>query len=278
MALQSGHCAGKQNLFGAAIEAFTDAIAIDPHTCTYWTNLGAAFESNGECLRAEQCYHAASRVDANNPDAYHLLSVLCLKQQRIAEARHFHHQSIVHAPPGTQSKILLGQAYYELGRREEACAVFADWLAAEPDNPVAQHLLAAYSGHETPAQCASLYVEQTFDEFARSFDSTLGRLQYCGPQLVSDYLAARQVPAKSLKILDLGCGTGLIGVVAAPYASYLVGVDISQAMLDQAQGKHCYQQLNKADLVSFLQASEEQYDLITCMDTLNYLGQLDEAR
>lgn len=282
-----GIALARQQLADDAIAAFSEAIARHAGKYFYWTNLGAAFESKQDWLRAEQCYHAASRIDAHCPDAYYLLSALCLKLARYPEARHFHHSAIVTSPAGSQSKILLGQAFYELGRYDEACAVFTSWLAAEPDNPVARHLLAAYTGKETPsketpsqeapAQCASLYVEHTFDEFAHSFDHTLGRLHYCGPQLVQDYLASHHAPAAALSLLDLGCGTGLIGLAAKAYAGYLAGVDISQAMLDKAREKQCYEQLHKSDITAFLRAAVRQYDLITCMDTLNYLGQLDEV-
>lgn len=259
----------------AAIEAFCDAIALDNCRYFYWTNLGSAYETQQAWQRAEQCYLAASHIDGSCPDAYFLLSALYLTLARYDEARHFHHLAIVATPAASQSRILRGQAFYELGRPEEARAVFAEWLAAEPDNPVAQHLLTAYSGQAVPAQCASSYVEQTFDEFARSFDVTLGRLQYRGPQLVENYLAEQVRQEKLAAMLDLGCGTGLIGAAAQEYVQCIVGVDISQPMLDQAQAKQCYQHLYKSDIVAFLQQTERHYALITCMDTLNYLGRLD---
>ena len=62
-----------------------------------------------------------------------------------------------------------------------------------------------------------------------------------------------------------------------PYARELVGVDLSQAMLDQASAKQIYRQLHKSDITEFLQASRERYDLIACMDTFVYLGRLDEV-
>ncbi len=152
-----------------------------------------------------------------------------------------------------------------------------NWLADEPDNPVATHLLAAYRGQQIPEQCSSQYVEQTFDAFANSFENVLGRLKYCGPQLVQEHLAALDLPASSLSVLDLGCGTGMVGEKLKPYARKLVGVDLSQAMLDRSGAKQLYQQLHKSDIADFLQASSEQYDLITCMDTFIYLGRLDEV-
>ena len=261
----------------AAIDAFTRAIAIDPDKYFYWTNLGAAFESDQEWIRAEQCYQAAVNIDPNCPDAFYLLSALYLKQERFEEARHCNYRGIVAEPAGSKPKMVLGQALYELGRVEEAISLFENWLAEEPDNPVATHLLAAYRGQQVPTRCSSQYVEQTFDAFANSFESVLGRLKYCGPQLVQDHLAELDLPASSLSILDLGCGTGMVGEVMKPYARELVGVDLSQAMLDRSAEKQVYRQLHKSDITEFLRTTGEHYDLISCMDTFVYLGRLDEV-
>lgn len=49
----------------------------------------------------------------------------------------------------------------------------------------------------------------------------------------------------SLDILDLGCGTGLIGSWFKDYARKLVGVDVSPTMLDMATKKGCYHELRR---------------------------------
>ena len=67
-----------------------------------------------------------------------------------------------------------------------------------------------------------------------------------------------------------------MGEVLKPYARVLVGIDLSQAMLDRCTAKHLYHQLYKSDIADFLQAPGKQYDLITCMDTFIYLGRLDK--
>lgn len=267
----------RQGQVTAATDAFTRAIAIDPDKYFYWTNLGAALESDQEWVRAEQCYQAAINIDPNCPDAFYLLSALYLKQERFEEARHCNYRGIVAEPAGSKPKMILGQALYELGRVDDAISLFENWLAEEPDNPVAMHLLAAYKGQQVPARCSSQYVEQTFDAFANSFESVLGRLKYCGPQLVQDHLAALDLPASSLSILDLGCGTGMVGEVMKPYARDLVGVDLSQAMLDRSAAKQVYRQLHKSDITEFLLGTRDHYDLISCMDTFVYLGRLDEV-
>ena len=259
----------------AAIDAFCRAIAIDPAPYFYWTNLGSVFEANQETERAEQCYLKATQINPNCADAFYLLSAMLLKQTRYDEARRFNHRGIIAAPAESKSRVLLGQAYYELGQPEAAIAVFAEWLAADLGNAEAAHFLSVYKKEATLTQCAPAYVEQIFDGFASTFDDILGRLGYSGPQWLADYLAAIQPAPVFNQVLDLGCGTGLAGVVLRPYATQLIGVDLSQRMLDEAHKRGIYQQLVKADMVDFLAPIKSHYDLITCMDTLIYLGQLD---
>lgn len=265
----------RQNNARAAVAAFSRAIGIDPDKYFYWTNLGAAYEANAESDRAEQCFKAAVDINPDCADAFYLLSALCLKQERFDEARYFNYCGIAVAPADCKSMTVLGQAYHELGRVDEAIALFEKRLIVEPDNPVALHLLAAYRGQQAPAQCSRRYIEQTFDAFANNFENVLGRLKYCGPQLVRDHLA--RLAVSGLSALDLGCGTGMVGEAIKPHAQRIAGVDLSQSMLEHAAAKQVYRQLHKSDIADFLRSSEEQYDLVTCMDTFIYIGRLDEV-
>jgi predicted TPR repeat methyltransferase len=53
-------------------------------------------------------------------------------------------------------------------------------------------------------------------------------------------------------MLDLGCGTGLSGAAFRPYCDWLVGVDISPGMVEQARAKGLYDRLQVSDLLEFL--------------------------
>ncbi len=260
-----------------AILSFSRATALDPRQYFYWTNLGSAFESIQDWGQAEKCYKEAARLNPHCPDAFYLLAAMLLKLERYDEARHFNYSGIVVEPPGNKSIIIMSQAYHELGRSEEAIRLIENWLKDEPDHPVPKHLLAAYKASETPETCSMEYIEETFDKFADSFDRILYRLHYSGPDLVKEYLSSIENLASGLKVLDLGCGTGLVGSVVSPYASTMDGVDLSQPMLDQALKKQIYQRMFKADIHDFLTQSYDKYDLIVCMDTFTYIGKLDDV-
>ena len=78
-----------------------------------------------------------------------------------------------------------------------------------------------------------------------------------------------------LRILDAGCGTGLSGPLLKPYASRLVGVDLSENMLNQARARRCFDEFACMNLVDYLERSIELLDVVASVDTLVYFGALD---
>ncbi len=82
------------------------------------------------------------------------------------------------------------------------------------------------------------------------------------------------VEGKSNTVLDLGCGTGLVGQALPGHIKQLDGVDLSQAMLDIAGEKNIYHRLCKANAVDYLITHLLPYDIIIAADVLIYFGDL----
>ena len=75
---------------------------------------------------------------------------------------------------------------------------------------------------------------------------------------------------KNLKILDAGCGTGLVGIELKKHGySNVEGVDFSQSMLDLIP-KGIYKRIKKVDLNKPLQFRENKYDIVMCVGTFTY--------
>jgi predicted TPR repeat methyltransferase len=77
------------------------------------------------------------------------------------------------------------------------------------------------------------------------------------------------------RAVDLGCGTGLAARHLRPERERLVGVDVSPRMLAKAAKRRSYDDLVEADMIAFLEQTEETFDLVFVADALIYLGALD---
>jgi len=78
-------------------------------------------------------------------------------------------------------------------------------------------------------------------------------------------------------VLDIGCGTGLCGLLLRSSAKSLVGVDLSSKMLAKAREREVYDELVQAELCAFMRSRPARFDLVNCADTLVYFGELSEA-
>ena len=261
-----------------AIDAYRRAIAIDPHHADAYSNLGVLFRAAGKPSDAEAAYRRAIQLNPDHIDAYTNLGILLNGLNRTEEAAACYCKVITLRPKHREARRLLALAHTTLGEIGEAVKIFEEWLAEEPEDPVAVHMLAACTGRSVPPRASNEFVERTFDSFASSFESKLEQLSYRAPALIAAMLEdSGRERSKCFDVLDGGCGTGLCGPLVAPYARRLVGVDLSEGMLAHAREKNVYDALVRAELTEYLRDSVESFDVIVSADALVYFGELDSV-
>jgi predicted TPR repeat methyltransferase len=127
------------------------------------------------------------------------------------------------------------------------------------------------------------YVRRLFDQYAARYDAALTeRLAYRGPAILCEAVeAAMRAGGRPMRfdaMLDLGCGTGLAGAAFRPFVDWLVGVDLSPAMIAQAATKRLYDRLVSADIAECLAdevAGGAKYHHILAADVFVYVNDLD---
>lgn len=262
---------------GDAIAEYERAIEIDPGHANAHSNLGVLLRAAGRPEQAEAAYRTAIRLCPDHVDAYTNLGILLNGLNRAKEASECFCRAITLRPKHPDARRLLALAHCMIGEVDEAVKVLEEWLAEDPDDPIAQHMLAATTGSDVPLRASNAFVQKTFDAFAASFEAKLQSLSYRAPELVATALADAGLAADGrLEILDIGCGTGLCGALLHPYASRLIGVDLSAGMLAHAKEKNVYTDLQQCELTEFLRARHEAFDVIVSADTLVYFGELVE--
>lgn len=169
-------------------------------------------------------------------------------------------------------------ALEKAGDFEKAARAYEKVLALDPeDHGGAAVRIASMGLGETPPKAPDAYVETLFDQHAAAFESILvDQLDYCVPLMVRERIQARKLgPFK--KLLDLGCGTGLTGGALRDISGEMVGLDLSENMVEIAHEKDLYETLYVAEAADFLEDNEDgPFDIVTATDVLPYLGFLEE--
>lgn len=171
-----------------------------------------------------------------------------------------------------------------LGRGEAATAMRRRALEAEvarfglPDESraeTASFLAGLEDGAPTPAKLPSAYVAMVFDRYDDYEQRMIGRLHYQAPQLLLAAIEAALGPDPCpQRILDLGCGTGLMGAAIRHRAAHLDGIDLSPAMVERSRARGIYDQLEAGDLFTLLTERARSYDLLVAADVCPYIGDL----
>jgi predicted TPR repeat methyltransferase len=172
-------------------------------------------------------------------------------------------------PDLPRARLLIATAWLKAGEADKALESLA-----ELDDPPPEMVAAAKAIKAAPRSDAG-YVRHLFDQFSADYDARMiGQLSYAGPQILTDLADMVMMGREDLSVLDLGCGTGLAGVVFKARAARLDGVDLSPAMVEKARERGIYDDLAVADLETALASAGPSYDLIVAADTLVYLGDL----
>lgn len=264
-----------QGKIDAAMEEAAAALRLRHRYPAARNNLGNAFRAKSMYREAESCYRDALAQDPKHAEAQSNLAITMLSMNRREEAVTEARRAIELRPNHGGSHMTLGLALEELDRKDEAIEIYRKVLAAKPDARALQFQLASLTGEATFDAAPPEFVAMLFDNYADTFDRHLVEgLRYRGPELVVETLRAAGAKRHDAEIADVGCGTGLCGVLLRPMARHLVGVDLSSRMIGQARQRNVYDELFVDEIVAFLRVRFAAYDIITATDVLNYFGDL----
>jgi predicted TPR repeat methyltransferase len=192
-------------------------------------------------------------------------------------------QALELAPTFAPAHALLGRARAALGRREDAVVALRRALELDPEDALGVRIdLTRLGALQTEEAIGAAYVRALFDDYAGTFDKHLVKnLNYRGPELL--HAAVRRAQAaygQKLwcgRVLDLGCGTGLVAQALSGAYGTIEGVDLSPRMLSAARKSRLYDRLHEGDLLGFLKGQGERTaDLVVAADVFVYIAALDD--
>jgi len=258
-----------------AVKLLRQAVAADPQYAEAWACLGLAHEARGDWPEVGPALARAVELAPQPPGLWLALGQARLRAGDAEAALNAYDQALALDPQFAPAWSERGSLMRESNHGEEAARCFEKALALGADPELHRYYLASLRGENLPAP-PRRYVEALFDDYAPDFEGHLvDKLGYCGHrELLRPLLDGGR---RWRSVLDLGCGTGLCGTLAAPQADALVGVDMSAAMLEQARARGVYGELIHADLAEFLDAATQRADLVLAADVFIYVGALEQV-
>lgn len=295
-----GQLAVRDNKNVEAQACFEQALAVNPRNIAALKGRADVYCRLGNYEQAEKYYKKALENDNTDWELHNNYAEMLCRQKRTAEALEEYRQAVIINPKSAEVSNNLGTVLKSCGDYEQALGLFfnamnldenleeaqinavetlilvaqkdaadaqkivENWLRQKPDNLFARHLLNSLKGETSEIDIK--YNQRLFEHFADSYELVVANLDYQAPLAVGRF-------AGSLKttIVDLGCGTGLVGEIVKNSENHLTGVDISPKMLAKAKAKGVYEELVCDDAVSFLQHHPD-FDWAIAVDVLGYIG------
>ena len=189
-------------------------------------------------------------------------------------------QALELVPHYASAWFALGELREKLRDRDGAIVAFHHAAKADGEDRHGARLHLIRLGAQPIAGMPNSYVRALFDGYAPAFDQALTEgLGYRAPELLLRAVQASHqgTRIKFGSVLDLGCGTGLAGAAFRPFCDWLVGMDLSTAMLAQARTKGLYDRLIEGEVLALLSeeaAAKAQYHLVLAADVFMYLDDL----
>ncbi len=280
-----GSCLQNINHYDEAVLYHAHALELQPANAPYALRYGLAFMGVGEHEAAMELFRHAVNLSPNFIDAYAYLGYELQNLGQPEEAREIFKQGLERDPDHANLNFFYGRLMQELGESAAAIKHFDTTVAAKgPEAETAEFLSASIKG-DNPEKAPEKFIRGLFDYYAPSFEtSLLGSLQYRAPAVLHELLnrpavtAVHDITKGKQRILDLGCGTGLMGVALKNYAEKLVGVDLSHNMLIRANEKGIYHETRRQDITAYVnEMPQGAFDVVVAADVFIYVGNLQPA-
>jgi predicted TPR repeat methyltransferase len=271
--LGRGNVLGQLRRYKESFAAYDNALALAPDLADAWVGRGNALRdlNQGDALAA---YDKALALEPDMAAAWIGHANVFHDRKSYAEALAAYDRALASDPANAAAWLARGNVLRLLKRVQESIESCRHALKCGGDAESIRYHLAALGAEPTPAAMPERFVASLFDGYADNFDKDLvENLKYRMPILLADAIA-QYASSHSLDILDMGCGTGLVGERVRPLGRTLTGVDLSPQMLEKARGRKIYDRLVCADLIRFLESQDNAFDLAVAADVFVYLGDL----
>lgn len=272
------HSFSQLNRFERAATHYREALKYNDRQATAHFNLGLIYHEAREHKKA--CDHLKKALDLDSTQ-FNAMSFLywaesCLALGDVLDAKIIYEKAIHLFPDVSELHHNLAILCLKENEKKMALNHFRQALGLSPNNETAKHMVAALNQDTQVDVASTTYVRDLFNQYADYYDVHVKeKLQYRLPFYLRDAIGnTLNEKLFSGRILDLGCGTGLCGIYFRDLAQELIGVDISEKMVEKAKNLEAYDHLIVQDIAEYLDQEQEKFDFIIAADVFVYCGQL----
>ncbi len=259
-----------------AIELYKRAISLKPDYADAYYNMGIAFKIQGKLDKAIKAFNKVISLKRDHAEAFNQMANALKDQGKLEEAIKAYNKVISIKPRSADAYYNLGNTLKDQEKLEEAIKAYEKVISLNPHHGSAKHMLSALTGN-TNDTVPREYIENLFDGYSTIFEASLiENLEYEIPKLIKDILIKLNGQKSLGSVLDLGCGTGLLGPEIRDHCSHLEGIDLSSKMLRLAEQKNVYDKLSHSDILEYLLSMPLNFDYYIAADVFIYVGELTE--
>lgn len=260
----------------AAIDYLKHALSIEPKHKISRNNLAAVLLQNNQLEEAIWHYSLYLNLEPLDIEALFNRAHSLMLTGHLHEAIDDLKQILIIEDTHIDARCNLAAIYLKLKDIASALNHYQSILNLNDKHAIANYMVSAFTQQNIPETAPLEYIKNLFDNYAFQFDEHLKNiLLYKTPELLRKQLDPF-LEKKKYNLLDLGCGTGLSGEAFIDISKKITGIDISRNMLNKAKEKACYDVLIEKDIMNGIMELDEKFDLILCIDTLVYFGDLNE--
>ena len=258
-----------------AVESYDKAIQIKPDYEGAYHNLGIALRELGQLEQSIVSCNQAIQIKPDYAEAYLNLGVSLQELGQPEKAIKNYGKAAQIKPDYAEAYLNLGVSLLDLGQLEQSIVSCKKAIQLNPNSKTAQHILNYLLGSDSQS-APEEYIKNLFNRNAQIYENRLlNELGYTVPSLFKNTLSNLGfLSNKFNKTIDLGCGTGLVGVELRNIVNTLIGIDLSEKMIRKAQEKNVYDELVVDDLIRGLETLKINFNLFVVADVFTYLGNL----
>ena len=257
--------------------SYRKAIELKPDYFEAHLNLGNLLKGLGRLKEAEVSYRQAITSKPGLAEIHNNLGVTLHELGKLEEAEVSYRQAITLEPGFAEAHLNMGKNFKKIGKINEAAKYFEQALKINPYDHLGSALeLASIGKKNIPNKTPQNYMQNFYHILSKTWGH-VNATKYYGHKLIENAFRQAHIDSNEIDILDLGCGNGILASFLRPYARKLVGVDLSQDMIIEADKTHLYDSLHNEELDRYLDKSSEYYDTVVAAAVMIHFYDLENT-